>query len=76
MDPMVNLDWVGPFVAASLIVPVVITLLVIGVVVWAIRRSAPVRVDPAIAELKDRYARGEIDTAEYQVRLRALRSPD
>ena len=76
MDPFVNLDWVGPFIAATLIVPLVITGLVIGVVVWAIRRSAPVREDPAVAELKDRYARGEIDTAEYQVRLRALRPPD
>ena len=52
--------------------PILITLLVVGVVVWAIRRSGPPREDPAVAELKARYARGEIDTAEFQVRLREL----
>jgi uncharacterized membrane protein len=46
---------------------------VIGVIVWAIRRSAPPHEDPAIVELKARLARGEIDPIEYQVRMRALR---
>jgi uncharacterized membrane protein len=62
----------GFAVVASLIVPLAITVLVIVVIVWAIRRNAPAREDPAIAELKARYARGEIDTPEFQVRLREL----
>ncbi len=65
-------DWVLPFVMASVLVPLVITVLVIGVVIWAIRRNAPRREDPAISELKSRYARGEIDQAEFEVRLRSL----
>ena len=52
--------------------PLAITVLVIIVIVWAIRRNAPAREDPAIAELKARYARREIDTPEFQVRLREL----
>jgi uncharacterized membrane protein len=54
----------------------VTTGLIVGVIVWAIRRSAPAREDPAIAELKSRLARGEIDPVEYQVRMRALRDGD
>lgn len=49
---------------------------VIGVVIWAIRRAAPARRDPAEQELRDRLARGEIDMAEFEVRLRALREGD
>jgi len=69
-------DWFMPFMLAAILVPLVITGLVIGVIVWAIRRSAPPREDPAVVELKSRLARGEIDTAEYQVRLRALEEGD
>ncbi len=65
-------DFFGMTMLVALLVPILITVLVVGVVVWAIRRSAPPREDPAIAELKARYARGEIDTAEFQVRLREL----
>jgi uncharacterized membrane protein len=65
-------DWFMPLMAASLLIPLVITGLVVGVVVWAIRRSSPPREDPAVSELKGRLARGEIDTAEYEVRLRSL----
>ena len=65
-------DWVMPFVMASVLVPLIITGLIVGVVIWAIRRNAPPREDPAIAELKSRYARGEIDQAEFEVRLRSL----
>ena len=53
----------------SLLVPIAI----IVAIVWAIRRGFPRRRDPAEEELRDRLARGEIDMAEYQVRLRALR---
>ncbi|TAK02752.1 MAG: hypothetical protein EPO36_01145 [Chloroflexota bacterium] len=55
-------------VLVSLIVPIAIIVLV----VWAIRRSMP-HPDPAEQALRERLARGEIDMAEYQVRLRALR---
>lgn len=79
MDPQFPVDifgWMGPIFAISLIVPLVITGAVIGVVIWSIRRGMPAREDPAVEELKARYARGEIDTAEYQVRMRALRDGD
>ena len=66
----------APTMLLAFLVPVLITVLVVGVVIWSIRRSVPPREDPAIAELKGRYARGEIDTAEYQVRLRALEDGD
>ena len=52
--------------------PLVVTGLVIGMIVWAIRRSVPRREDPAVAELRQRYARGEISPAEFEVRLRSL----
>lgn len=77
MDPISDPGgFIGATIAVSLIVPLVTTLLIIGVVVWAIRRSMPPGEDPAVRELKARLARGEIDTAEYEVRLRALRGPD
>jgi uncharacterized membrane protein len=65
-------DWFMPLMAATLLIPLVITGLVVGLVVWAIRRNSAPREDPAVAELKGRLARGEIDTAEYEVRLRSL----
>ena len=68
--------FIGATIVLAVIVPVVIMFLIIGMVVWTIRRSLPPREDPAVAELKGRLARGEIDTAEYEVRLRALRGLD
>ena len=59
-------------VLASLAVP----LIIIGVVVWAIRRSAPKRRDPAEESLRARLATGEIDQAEFLVRMRALHDGD
>jgi uncharacterized membrane protein len=59
-------------IVVSLLVPIAIIILV----VWAIRRSAPARRDPAEQELRDRLASGEIDMAEFRVRLRALREGD
>ena len=59
-------------VLATFLVPIAI----IGMVVWAIRRSAPRRRDPAEEELRQRLARGEIDMTEFEVRLRALRDGD
>ena len=68
-------ELIGVTVALSLIVPLLITGAVLVVVVWGIRRTAP-HEDPAVAELKARLARGEIDPTEYEVRMRALRGPD
>ena len=59
-------------VIASLLIPIVI----IGVVIWAIRRNMPARRDPAEQALRDRLARGEIGQAEFLVRMRALNDGD
>jgi uncharacterized membrane protein len=59
-------------VIASLAVPLIIS----GVVIWAIRRSAPKRRDPAEESLRARLATGEIDQAEFLVRMRALHDGD
>lgn len=72
MEPLPLFDWIGPLIAASILVPIVITGALIGLIVWAIRRSVPRREDPAVAALKARYARGEIDPAEFEVRMGAL----
>ena len=65
-------SWIGPLIAASIVVPLVITVLLIGVVIWAIRRNTVRTEDPAVSELKARLARGDIDPIEYEVRLRSL----
>jgi putative membrane protein len=76
MRPMTDMDWLfdwmWPIMAASVIVPLVITGVVIATVIWAIRRNSAPQEDPAVAALKARYARGEIDQAEFEVRLRSL----
>jgi uncharacterized membrane protein len=75
MDDVVDLgifEWIGPLIAATIILPLVITLLVIGVIVWALRRHSVPREDPAVSELKARLVRGDIDPIEYEVRLRSL----
>jgi uncharacterized membrane protein len=74
--PFDPFGFVGGIIAVSILVPLLTTGLILGTIVWAIRRSAPRREDPAIAELKGRLARGEIDPIEYQVRMRALRGDD
>ena len=66
-------SFMGPIFLVTLLLPLIITGAVIGVVIWAIRRNAPRREEPAVEELKARLARGEIDPVEYQVRIRALR---
>jgi uncharacterized membrane protein len=81
MDPMPFpfedlFSFMGPIFLFSLLLPLIITGLVVGVVIWAIRRNAPRREQPAVEELKARLARGEIDPVEYQVRIRALRDGD
>ena len=62
----------GAMMVIVVVLPLVITGVVIGVVVWAIRRAVPSRDDAAVAELRQRYARGEISPAEFEVRLRSL----
>ena len=59
-------------ILASLALPIII----IVVVIWAIRRSAPARRDPAEEALRVRLANGEIDQAEFLVRMRALHDGD
>jgi uncharacterized membrane protein len=71
-------DFGGMFTAIAgitVLMMVFITVAVIAVVVWAIRRAGPMR-DPAEQELRARLARGEIDMAEFDVRLRALHERD
>lgn len=70
MDAIFGITLLG--VLASLLVPI----LIIIVVIWAIRRSTPPRRDPAEQALRDRLARGEIDQAEFLVRMRALNDGD
>jgi uncharacterized membrane protein len=74
--PFDPFGFVGGIIAVSILIPLLTTGLILGTIVWAIRRSAPRREDPAVAELKTRLARGEIDPIEYQVRMRALRGDD
>ena len=47
-----------------------------GALYWALRRgdAGGSRTDPAVAALRERYARGEIDEAEFADRLERLRS--
>jgi uncharacterized membrane protein len=77
MDPFPDMfNLMGPIFIVSLAVPLITTGLIVGVIVWAIRRNTPRREDPAVEELKARLARGEIDPVEYQVRIRALHDGD
>lgn len=62
----------GPTLLISFLVPVLITILIVGVIVYALRRNVPPAEDPAVAELRGRLARGEIDPSEFQARLDAL----
>jgi uncharacterized membrane protein len=63
-------------VAGTLLSILVITVLVVGVIVFALRRAIPPPEDPAIAELKRRMATGEISPVEYEVRVRAIEKGD
>ena len=61
-------------ILAQLLIPVV--LIVVGirwVLHWTDARRTPnPPVDPALAVLRERFARGEIDAAEYEERKRTL----
>ena len=52
-----------------------VIVVVVFVIIRAVRRNG-MTADPAEQELRDRLARGEIDMAEFEVRLRALRNGD
>ncbi len=52
-----------------------VVILIVVVVIRAVRRNG-MTADPAEQELRGRLARGEIDMAEFEVRLRALRNGD
>lgn len=69
MDAIFGITMLG--IVLGFAVPIAI----IAVIIWAIRRAAPSR-DPAEEALRGRLARGEIDLAEFQVRMRALRNGD
>lgn len=68
-----GMGWMGFFWLAVLVGCVLVAAVLVAL--WA-RRSPPRSLTPPSAEetLKDRYARGEIDTQEYQQRLRQLRA--
>ena len=69
-------SFMGPLFLVTMLLPLIMTGVIVGVVIWAIRRNSPRREEPAVEELKARLARGEIDPVEYQVRIRALRDGD
>ncbi len=67
---IMGITLIGTLLAVALPIAIVV------VVIWAIRRGMPQRRDPAEEALRARLARGEIDMAEFQVRLRALQRED
>lgn len=78
MDPDLGglFDLTMFIVVGSLVATIGTTLLIIGAIVWVIRRASPPHQDPAVAELKRRLASGEISPVEYEVRMRALQDDD
>ena len=69
----------GAFMGIALIgtlITLAIPILIVIAIIWAIRRGVPARRDPAEEALRGRLARGEIDMAEFQVRLRGLQRGD
>ena len=63
-------------VAGTFLSIIATTLLVVGVIVFALRRATPPAEDPGVAELKRRLAAGEISPVEYEVRVRAIEKGD
>lgn len=67
---------IGNFVFITVLLsvgmPILITIAVIVVIVWSIRRSVPTGRAAAEMELRGRMARGEISPTEYQARLDSL----
>jgi len=63
-------------VAGTFLSIIATTLLVVGVIVFALRRTIPPAEDPGVAELKRRLSAGEISPVEYEVRVRAIEKGD
>lgn len=59
-------------VLISLLIPLIVTGVMVGVIVWAVRRTIPTGRDAAIRQLRDRFARGEIDQSEFDARMDGL----
>jgi uncharacterized membrane protein len=57
----------------GILISLAIPIVIIFVIIRFIRNGAVGGGDPAEAELRHRLAAGEIDMAEFEVRLRALR---
>jgi uncharacterized membrane protein len=73
---MFGFDFGGFFILTILlgvVLPLVITVAVILVIVFAIRRAMPTGRKAAEMELQQRLVAGQIDPAEYQARVDALR---
>lgn len=79
MDDGMMLNWPWPGIVALVVVLAVLAL--IATLIWALvaRSRRPEEgppgaadADPALAALRDRFARGEIDRDEYDDRRRAL----
>ncbi len=73
---MFGFDFGGFFILTILlgvVLPLVITVAVILVIVFAIRRAMPTGRKAAEMELQQRLVSGQIDPAEYQARVDALR---
>jgi hypothetical protein len=71
-----NFDWIMGVtmvsVVGSLVVTLGTTLLIVGVIIYAVRRSRPSPEEAAKQELGRRMATGEISPAEYEVRMRSI----
>jgi uncharacterized membrane protein len=70
------MDGVVLFTVITIIASLAVPIVIIGVVIWAIRRNALPRRDPAEQALRDRLASGDIEQAEFLVRMRALHDGD
>ena len=66
------------------LLPIVLFLVAVGVAIWAVLRFTPRPAvgaiapgrDPAVEELRIRYARGELARDDFAQRMRDLGSPD
>ena len=66
--------FIGFTILISLAVPLIITIIVVLVIVWAFRRAMPSGKAAAEQELRGRLARGEISPSEFEATLDALRN--
>jgi uncharacterized membrane protein len=73
---MFGFDFGGFFLLTlilGVVLPLVITVLVVVVIIFAIRRAMPTGKNAAEMELQQRLVSGQIDPAEYQARVDALK---